>query len=611
MGQTLSAMPLANTNPLLVTQALTVRFRHGNSVITAVDGLCYELHAGKTLAIVGESGAGKTVACRALLGLLPHGATVAGSVWLNGVELIGLSEKRMRAHRGRDIAIVFQDPDRALNPVMRVGRQIAETVRLHEGCNRQAAGRRAIELLQLLGIDEPKGRVLAYPHELSGGMRQRVMLALAIAARPKVLIADEATRSLDVITQAQVLKHLHRVQQELGMALIMICHDLRLTANIADDVLVMRAGRAVEYAPVSRMFASPRDTYTKSLLNAVQPVAMRPTPGITRQVPPLLVVRDLVQRFRVDGSRSVPNAPRIVKAVRGVSFEVHAGEALGLVGENGSGKSSLARAVLQIPPPASGAVRFNGAELTRLRGRTLTVARQRMQMVFQDPYASLNPTWRVASIVEEPLTGFGMADRAERRRTVARLLELVDLPASTYASRRPAELSGGECQRVAIARALAAEPKLIICDEALSSLDVRIQAQMLALFARLRNDTGLSCLFISHDIALVGRLCDRVAVMYAGALCEIGPVDAVLRRPCHPYTAALLVSVPSEHPDSLPRRAQPILVDEVPASPFTNGPGCRFHARCAHARERCRTQTPCMAPAGDGREVACHFPLDS
>lgn len=592
--------------PLLSVRELTVRFHTGGGELKAVDGVSFDVHAGRTIAIVGESGAGKTLACRALLGLHPERAAVTGSVELDGRELIGLGDSELRRHRGRDIALVFQDAERALNPAMCIGRQIAEAVRIHERCGKRAAAARACELLSLLEIGEARERFFAYPHELSGGMRQRVMLATALAAEPKLLIADEATRSLDVTTQARILALLESLRHRLGMALILICHDLRIATAFADEVLVMHAGRVVEHAAPSSLLASPRSSYAKALLGAVTRLEARPGRKPVRSEP-LLAAREIVQRFSAAGRASLRPDRRIVHAVRGVSLEIAAGETLGLVGETGSGKSSFARTLFQAPAPASGSVWFRGEELTRLRGRKLAEHRRGMQMVFQDPVSSLDPAWTISSIVAEPLAALG---RGERRRKAAELLDLVGLSDTVYGRRRARELSGGQCQRVAIARALASDPVLLVCDEALSSLDALIQAHMLDLFERLRARLGLAYLFISHDLSVVRRISDRIAVMYAGRLCEIGPADDVCRSALHPYTAALLASAPSglaSKARAAGRPARDVIGGDRP-SPVVPPAGCAFRARCPRARDLCAIETPSMRGAGDEHQVACHFP---
>ena len=648
------------TGALLDIEDLRVTFtgRGRGPEVRAVDGVTYSVYAGQTLAIVGESGSGKTVSCRAVMGLLPPGAVVTGSARFQGTQLIGLSDDQLRQHRGANVAMVFQDPARSLNPTMRVGAQIAEAVRAHRDVTKVQAKEQAVDLLRQVHIPLPERRCAEYPHQLSGGMRQRVMIAIALACRPRLLIADEATTALDVTTQAQIMELLLELQADLGMALMLISHDLGLAGAYADEVIVMYAGRIVEQAPAIELATRVRMPYTQALYEAIPrlerpahaplPViggrAARPghaaaglrvraaLPPGRRRLPgrraaagrararpplgllasrqrrpelteaPLLQVKDLVHEFRTDLGT--------VHAVSGVSFDVRAGETLGIVGETGSGKSTLARSIVQAPRPTSGAVVFRGADLVTLRGASLLRARRHLQMVFQDPFGSLDPKWRVRDLVEEPLIAYKTGDRTARRRRVDEVLELVGL--AGHSTRRPRELSGGQAQRVAIARAVALNPALIICDEAVSSLDVLIQAQVLNLFERLRAELGLSYLFIAHDLALVKQVSDRVAVMYLGKLCEVGPGEEVYRQPLHPYTRALLDSVPDTATARKTRTIRGAIQGEPP-SPVHPPSGCRFRTRCPRAEQRCADEEPAVRelPTGHtaGHSVACHFPL--
>lgn len=601
--------PSLHPAPLLETRALTVRFGSGPASVTAVDGLSYRLAAGRTLAIVGESGAGKTLGCLALVGLVPRAATVSGSVRFAGRELVGLDDAKLRRHRGRDIAIVLQDAARALNPTMTVGKQIAEAARLHERLGRRAARARAIELLERLGLREPVGAASAYPHELSGGMRQRALLAITLAAGPKLLIADEITRSLDVLTRAHTLELLASLKERLGMTLILVSHDLALVAGFADEILVMHAGRAVEHAPADRLLAGARTPYARALVGAMPRIdaaappaanvlaAAEPAPLARGAVDALLEARGIVQAFPRRGRRDG------FRAVDGVSLTIRSGETLALVGESGAGKSTLARALLQYPRPTAGSVVLEGVDLTQLTGRPLAERRRRMPMVFQEPFASFDPKWRVRAIVEEPLAIAG-ADRTERAHRAAEALERVGLPAAVFGRRRPSELSGGQCQRVALARALVSDPALVILDEAVASLDVRLQQHVLDLLRALRAELGLAYLFISHDLAVVRQIADRVAVLYRGRICEIGPVEAVYRRPAHPYTAALLdaAGAAGSARGRVPRHgAGPVESDDADPA------GCPFRSRCPRAAPRCAAETPELERADDRHLVACHF----
>ncbi len=519
--------------PLLAVSDLSVRFDSRGKSVHAVQALSYTLRAGETLAIVGGSGGGKTTSCRALVGLLPASARITGSIRYAGTELVGIPEREMQKYRGSCLAIVFQDTARALNPTLRIGRQLAQAIALHRRTDGATSREAALELLGLLGIRDAAGVLQRYPHELSGGMRQRVAIAIALSGRPRLLIADEATRSLDAINRLETLRLLKEVQKATGMAIVAIVHDLRQVAEFADNVLVMHDGRAVEYLPARHLRTQARTDYTRALFEA-SPSLDRDVPARSIAARPVLRVRGVCHEF--DTGRRI---------LDGVSFDLRPGEMFGLVGESGSGKTSLARAVLQLPRPTNGSVLLDSTDLTRLRGRALQRQRRGIQMIFQDPTASLDPTWRVSRTVEEPLLAEGSSSPQQRARRVAELLELVGLPPETFGARRPAELSGGQCQRVAIARALAADPVVLICDEAVSSLDALMQIQLMSLLDGLRHTMRLACLFISHDLALVRQIADRVAVMYQGQLCEVASTAALYERPSHPYTAKLIASVAS------------------------------------------------------------------
>jgi peptide/nickel transport system ATP-binding protein len=620
----------APTSPLLLeTAKLQVALSHGGGRVHAVKGLSYQLRAGQTLAIVGQSGSGKTVGCRALMGLLPDTSTVSGSVRFMGKELLTLTERELRRHRGADIAMVFQDGERALNPTMRIGDQITEAICAHDKIAARTARQRALELLNLLGLRAYRDWFQAYPHQLSGGMRQRVMVAIAIAGNPKVLIADEPTSSLDRISQMSLMEILMDLQQRFGMALMLVSHDLRLVGSVADDVLVMRDGQQVEYGPSRRLLDRPSTPYTKALFESAHwpedrhratIVALPPVAPSLRDVHELGGGSDRPRSAEAGAARLLEargivhefasSSGRLVRAVSGVSFALGSSETLGLVGETGSGKSTLARALLLAPAPRSGSVLFRGTDVTQLRARDVFEYRRQVQMVFQDPFGSLNPKWRVSRIIEEPLVGFGIGDKRQRRRRVEEVLSFVGLPAG-IAHRRPRQLSGGECQRVAIARALVPNPALIICDEALSSLDVITQGDLLTLFRQLRAQFGLAYLFISHDLGLVRQISDRVAVMYFGQLCEIGPAESLWRAPRHPYTAALLTATPG-FVSKRPVMREPIVdgAGTDAAQALSEPPsGCLFRARCDRARERCALEQPQLRAIAGDHSVACHYPV--
>lgn len=638
--------PPHTERPLLEVRDLSVAFTTSGQRVDAVEHLGFRLSRGQCLALVGESGAGKSVSCRALLGLLPGTATVSGSVLLNDTSLLCLSEREWRQLRGSRIAMVFQDPSRSLNPTMRVGHQISEVIhRHHPNLQRAERRQRTIELLRLLNIPEPERRFLFYPHELSGGMRQRVLIAIALAGNPELLIADEPMRSLDVITQSETLALLRNLQYRFRLALLIVSHDLRLVSCVADDILVMQAGHVVEYGPASRLLNEPRMPYTKALTEAMAG-ANRLTPATSRPMlaanrPPsththiargalpepvsttrlrtatpacrhatadtVLRAVEIMQEFPLQ-AHGVFRAGSM-RALDKVSFDLRSGETLGIVGESGAGKTTLARALAQAPKPASGSVYFEGVDLTLLRGRNLVQHRRRMQLVFQDPFGSLDPSWRVEHIVEEPLRRFTDMDKTQRRRAVGEILDRVGIPIGRYGQRRPARLSGGECQRVSLARALTAEPALLILDEAVSALDVLTQAQLLELFRQLRSEFGLSYLFISHDLALVRQVSDRVAVLHVGLICEIGPALAVLSHPRHPYTASLLAhALQGTSPGTTPPAPDLAPPSDDPP-PSSASCGCAFRARCPRARGRCTLIRPELLPAAGEHLVACHFPL--
>ncbi|HWA53580.1 MAG TPA: ABC transporter ATP-binding protein [Solirubrobacterales bacterium] len=534
---------------LLTVEDLRVSFATQSGRVQAVDGVSFELKPGEVLAIVGESGSGKSVTAQTVLGLTrSHNATISGSIELGGKELISAGDAELRDVRGARVGMVFQDPMTSFNPVYRIGRQIAEAIRAHrEEVGKAEAHERAIELLDSVGIPDAARRVDAYPHEFSGGMRQRAMIAMALALDPEVLIADEPTTALDVTVQAQILALLERLNRERGLATILITHDLGVVAEVADRVLVMHEGEIVERGDLERIFYSPTDPYTRKLLDAVVRIDTAVPLRARRESEALLEVTDLVKHFPLKRGLLIAREVDRVRAVDGVSFSVRQGETLGLVGESGSGKSTLSRTILQLLEPTSGSVRFEGRELVGLSRRELQPLRREMQMVVQDPYASLNPRKRVGQIVGEPLRLQGEAKGGELRRQVQGLLERVGLAAEHY-DRYPHEFSGGQRQRIGIARALALRPKLIIADEPVSALDVSIRAQILDLLAELQADFGLTYVFVAHDIGVVRHVSDRIAVMYQGRIVEEGPADTVCEQPQDEYTRKLLAAVPIPDP---------------------------------------------------------------
>ncbi|MGS0897544.1 ABC transporter ATP-binding protein [Burkholderia stagnalis] len=539
----------------------------------AVRGIDFDIAAGETLALVGESGSGKSASALSLMQLVPEPGIVTGSIRFDGRELLGLVPRDVRAMRGRDISMIFQEPMTSLNPVLPVGAQIVETLRQHEPVSKAAAWQRAVELLDLVCVPEPQRRVHSYPHELSGGQRQRVMIAMAVACRPRLLIADEPTTALDATIQARILELLDTLRRDLSMGLLLITHDLGLVAEHADRVVVMLDGRIVEEARVERMLDAPAHPYTRALLDAslglddalhyrsaklpeIRHETMADGKRTFTVVPrgvhvpadvanveklntnaPLLDVRDLAVEYPQRGGHA------LLRAVDRVSLSIGRGETVGLVGESGCGKSTLSRAIVRLVPPVQGQIVLDGIDLAPLNECALRPLRRRVQMVFQDPYASLNPRRTVGDILETVLVVNGIGEAPARAKRIATILDRVGL-AQTASGRFPHEFSGGQRQRIGIARALIVEPDLVICDEPVSALDVSIQAQILNLLVELKQELGLSYLFISHDLSVVRYIADRVHVMQHGRIVESGAYPGMWRAPSHPYTRALLDAVP-------------------------------------------------------------------
>ncbi|MFD8220608.1 dipeptide ABC transporter ATP-binding protein [Streptomyces sp. NPDC059697] len=535
----------APSEPLLDIRQLRISYRTRAGAVPAVRGIDLTVRPGEVVALVGESGSGKSTCAQAVMGLLPRGGSLdGGEILFAGVDLARADERALRGLRGREIGLIPQDPMLSLNPVQRIGGQVAEVLHVHRLADRPAAARRAVELLDEAGLPDPARVAREYPHELSGGMRQRVLIAVALAARPRLVIADEPTSALDVTVQRRILDHIAALTRDRGIAVLLITHDLGIAADRADRVAVMSRGEVVETGPGQRVLQSPVHPYTRALLAAAPSLAhpSRPAPPKrTDDTPPadLVVADDLVKEYPSRRGERNP-APR---AVDGVSLRIGRGETLALVGESGSGKSTTARMLVRLTAPTSGRVVFDGQDITRLGGSELRRLRRRMQIVYQSPYASLSPRLSVAEIVSEPLRAFRIGTRADRARRATELIDQVRLPAALR-GRRPAELSGGQRQRVAIARALALGPDLLVCDEPVSALDMSSQAQILDLLADLQDELGLSYLFISHDLAVVRRIASRVGVMRKGQLVETGPVDQVFGSPAHPYTQELLIAVP-------------------------------------------------------------------
>ena len=558
-------------HPIARFENLKVEFKTQDGPVEAVRGVSFDIAAGETVAIVGESGSGKSVSSLSLMRLVEYGGGEISDGRLlfdrgaaGPIDLRTMNPKDMRAIRGREIGMIFQEPMTSLNPVFTIGRQLMEGLRLHMGLSKAAARSRAIDLLRQVRIPEPERRLDQYPHELSGGMRQRVVIAMALACEPRLLIADEPTTALDVTIQAEILGLINKLQNDTGTAVMFITHDMAVVAQMADRVVVMFRGEKVEEGPVEDIFKNPQHPYTQNLLAAVpklgemrgqptpKPLSLigQPKKSLIGSVPPteevLLDVRNLTTRFSVKGGFFRRKVAR-VHALENVSFSIKKGATLSLVGESGSGKSTCGRSILRLEEPQSGSIKLGDTDVLALDSAGLREARRDMQMVFQDPFASLNPQMTLADQVAEPIKNYNMAQGSELLDRVARLFDRVELPRA-FMRRFPHELSGGQRQRIAIARALALNPKLLIADEAVSALDVSVQAQVLNLMLELQAELGISMLFISHDMAVVERVSHHVAVMYLGRIVEIGTRQEVFEDPRHDYTKTLMSAVPVADP---------------------------------------------------------------
>ncbi|HVR48178.1 MAG TPA: ABC transporter ATP-binding protein [Pseudorhodoferax sp.] len=584
--------------PVLSVQDLAVHFRSGAHWHAAVRGISFEVQAGETVALVGESGSGKSATALAVMGLLPHRtARVQGQVLLDGRALQALPERALQAVRGDQAAMVFQEPMTSLNPVLTIGEQIAEVLVVHRGLAPRAARAEALALLQRVRIPAAQQRYGEYPHRFSGGMRQRVMIAMALACQPRLLIADEPTTALDVTTQAAILALIRELQQETGMAVLFITHDLGVVAELADRTVVMRHGAVLEAQATAALFAAPVHAYTRALI-AAQPVlpamdaqdddgaalaASAVPPGAPAAEPPALAVRGLRAHFEVR-TGAFGRAQGRVHAVENVSFQVAAGETLALVGESGSGKSTVARAIARLIEPTAGQVLVGGQDLLQLGKRELQAARRAVQMVFQDPYGSLDPRMAVGASIAEPLLHHRVLARDQVQQRVAELLVQVGLEPG-MAARWPHEMSGGQRQRVCIARAIALRPRVLVADEAVSALDVSVKVQIIALLRRLQQEHRIAMLFITHDISVIAQLSDRIAVMYQGEIVEHGATDALLRRPRHPYTRRLIAAVPRIAParrsDAAAAAAPAAEEQTSPVRPFGHVPPTRRYVQLA------------------------------
>ncbi len=547
--------------PLLTIRDLEVSFTSTTGVIQAVRGVDLTIYPGQTVAIVGESGSGKSTTAHAIIDLLPGtGKVTAGTILFDGIEITTASDKEIVALRGKSIGLVPQDPMSNLNPVWKIGYQVKEALTANGIAKGSAAKKRVTELLEEAGLPDAERRAKQYPHEFSGGMRQRALIAIALAARPKLLIADEPTSALDVTVQRQILDHLAHLTEDLGTAVLFITHDLGLAAERAEHLVVMYRGKVVESGPAAQILSAPRHPYTQRLVASAPSLASRriqsakasgvkatellaPTggDGVSATRPDIVVVENLSKVFRLRGGR--PGSAKDFKAVDDVSFTIKHGTTMALVGESGSGKSTVANIMLNLIDPTAGKIHFEGTDLSTLNKKQLFAFRRRVQPIFQDPYGSLDPMYSIYRTIEEPLRTHRVGDRKSRVQKVRDLLDMVSLPQSTM-RRFPNELSGGQRQRVAIARALALEPDVIVCDEAVSALDVLVQAQILTLLNDLQAELGLTYLFITHDLAVVRQVADQVCVMKEGKIVEASSTDEVFDNPREEYTRELLAAIP-------------------------------------------------------------------
>jgi peptide/nickel transport system ATP-binding protein len=673
--------------PLLEIENLHTDIKLRDSTVHAVDGVSLHVEPGETLGIVGESGCGKTMTALSIMDLLPVGGHITdGTIILDGVQIVGLTDDQMRRIRGDEIGMIFQDPLTSLNPTMTVGRQIAEAVRLHREVSQEQAMERAAEVLDLVGLPRPKERLGEYPHQFSGGMRQRVMIAMALACEPKLLIADEPTTALDVTIQKQILELIDDLRQRLRMSVILVTHDLGVIAGRADRVAVMYAGKIAETTSTGTLFANPRHPYTEALFHALPdkaaetrerlysipgappdlthpPQACRFAPRCRyaadrcREEEPRLLGENPEHQYACfypvgeierDGRRPVVataeptaapaetftkvrgeivlSAKDLVKdfpvtkglmqrrvgwvsAVAGVSFDIRRGETFGLVGESGCGKTTIGRLIVGLEQATAGTIRFGDVNLAKTGGREYRRLRRKIQYMFQDSYASLDPRMRAGTILREPLVVQHIGSRQEQQQRIEEMLDHVGLPSSAV-ERYPHEFSGGQRQRLGFARALMLRPQLIVADEPVSALDVSIQAQVLNLMSGLQREFGLTYLFISHDLAVVRYLSEHIGVMYLGKLVEVGPADEVYHLPAHPYTRGLIDSAPVADPVAEKAKVREGVTGELPSA-ISPPSGCRFRTRCPRAQELCAEVEPPLVPFSEHRHMAaCHFPLE-
>jgi peptide/nickel transport system ATP-binding protein len=677
--------------PVLEVTDLRTEFHLREGSVVAVDGVSFQVEEGECLGIVGESGCGKSTTGFSIMRLLPgNGHISGGSIQLLGRDLATLDEREMGKVRGNEVALIPQDPLTSLNPTMTLGRQISEAVMLHRDVSKQEARDRALEVLTMVEMPRPAERLGQYPHELSGGLRQRVMIAMGLACEPKLLIADEPTTALDVTIQAQILDLIDELRERLRMAVVLITHDMGVIAGRTDRVAVMYAGKIAEEATTRRLFHDMRHPYSEALLASVPKVDQDPDerllsiaglpPDLSRTItncrfaprcqyatdqcreedppldpvtsgldpgevhrfacfhpvdhanpatpvtivatarkpaaersaelsvaPEILLVEHVVKEFPVMAGGLIRHQIGTVKAVSDVSFSLRRGETFGLVGESGCGKTTVGRLLVALERPVSGTIRFEGDEVNRLTGSALRHRRRDLQLMFQDPYASLDPRMRVGSIVREPLKVQRVGSSSEQKDRVQQLLKEVGLSPQSVV-RYPHEFSGGQRQRIGLARALALDPKLIVADEPVSALDVSIQAQILNLMKDLQQRHGLTFVMISHDLAVVRYMSDNIGVMYLGKLVEVGPAAEVYERPAHPYTRGLLDAVPNPEVGQVQRETA--VRGELPSS-VDPPSGCRFRTRCPRAEARCAEEEPPLTDFGAGHFAACHFPLQT
>jgi oligopeptide/dipeptide ABC transporter ATP-binding protein len=660
---------------------LTTEIKLSRSIVHAVGNVGIKIDAGETLGLVGESGCGKSMLALSILGLLPAGGhIVGGSIKVEGSQLVGLPEPELRKIRGNTVSMIFQDSQSSLNPTKTIGEQVAEPVRLHRGLSKKEARDRALDVLQMVGLPQPYERLDNYPHQLSGGLRQRVMIAIALSCEPRVLLADEPTTALDVTIQAQILSLLDDLKDRLGMATLLVTHDMGVVAGRTNRINVMYAGRIVETAPTDRLFSAMRHPYTQALLGSIPrldadntkalvtipglppdltnpPVGCRfaprcprasaqcraqepcldgdtpghlfacwhPVDGPVKRRPTiversaaeaeraassnglLLEVADAYREYPITAGAILQRKVASVKAVSGVTLHLDAGETLGLVGESGCGKTTLGKMIVGIEKPDAGRIALLGREVFKLPNRVRRKARRDLQMVFQDPFASLDPRMRVHAVLREPLVIQGVGSRKEQDQRIVRLLDEVGLPRNAL-ERYSHEFSGGQRQRIALARALMLEPKVVVADEPVSALDVSIRSQVMNLMKRLQAEHGMASVVISHDLAVVKYLSDRIGVMYLGKLVETGNGDDIYRRPAHPYTEALIKTIPLPDPSAERDKEDIGIRGELP-SPVNPPSGCRYHTRCRRAQQRCTEEEPLLRAFGPGHMAACHYPL--